>query len=230
MEMTEKILVVDDEEGILCLLQDYFEIQGYEVITARGGVEAIEKVEKLPDIILLDINMPDMSGLEVCRRIREHVSCPIVFLTAKVEEQDRINGLMMGGDDYIMKPFSIDELGARVAAHLRREQRKREKTPVRIEGDLAVHYGERTVYCQGHGLNLTKTEYDIVELLSMNPGQIFGKETIYEKIRGYDAEGDSQIVAEHVRRIRGKIGEYTEENPIETVWGVGYRWIGSMKK
>lgn len=100
MEMTEKILVVDDEEGILCLLQDYFEIQGYEVITARGGVEAIEKVEKLPDIILLDINMPDMSGLEVCRRIREHVSCPIVFLTAKVEEQDRINGLMMGDDGY----------------------------------------------------------------------------------------------------------------------------------
>lgn len=224
--MSQKILVVDDEEGILCLLQDYFEIQGYKVITARGGIEALEKVYQLPDIILLDINMPDLDGLEVCRKIREHVSCPIVFLTAKVEEQDRINGLMMGGDDYILKPFSIDELGVRVMAHLRREQRKNEKTPVKLIGDIAFYYGERTVYCKGNKLNLTKTEYDILELLSMNPGQIFGKDSIYEKTRGYDAEGDSQIVAEHIRRIRGKMSQFTKNIPIETVWGVGYRWIG----
>lgn len=224
--MAQKILVVDDEEGIIRLLQDYFEMQGYEVITARGGVKEVEKTEKLPDIILVDINMPDLDGFEVCRRIREYVNCPIVFLTAKIEEQDRINGLMMGGDDYIMKPFSIDELGARVLAHLRREERNHEKAPIKVTGDIVIRYGERMVYCNGNSVNLTKTEYDILELLSMNPGQIFGKENIYERIRGYDAEGDGQIVAEHIRRIRGKISEYTEKTPIETVWGVGYRWIG----
>lgn len=224
--MAWKILIADDEEGIVCLLQDYFEMQGYEVITARGGVEALEKVSKMPDIILLDINMPDLDGLEVCRKIREYVTCPIVFLTAKVEEQDRINGFLMGGDDYILKPFSIDELGARVMAHLRREERKREKNQVKVMGEITICYTERAVYCNGNRVNLTKTEYDILEILSMNVGQVFTKESIYEKIRGYDAEGDCMIVAEHIRRIRGKIGVYTEKDPIETVWGVGYKWIG----
>ena len=141
--MTWKILIADDEEGIVCLLQDYFEMQGYEVITARGGVEALEKVSKMPDIILLDINMPDLDGLEVCRKIREYVTCPIVFLTAKVEEQDRINGFLMGGDDYILKPFSIDELGARVMAHLRREERKKRKKSSKSYGrNYDLLYGE----------------------------------------------------------------------------------------
>lgn len=222
----QKILVVDDEAGVVQLLQDYFEIQGYEVLVAKGGMEALEKVYHSPDLILLDINMPDLDGLEVCRKIRAHVNCPIVFLTAKIEEQDRINGLMMGGDDYILKPFSIEELNARVKAHLRREERKSGGGHVKIDGDLAFHYEERRVYCNGNQLHLTKTEYDILELLSMHPKQIFGKENIYEKIWGYDAEGDSGIVAEHIRRIRGKILQYTTQEPIETVWGVGYKWIG----
>lgn len=224
--MVQKILVVDDEAGVVQLLQDYFEMQGYEVLTAKGGMEALEKVYQSPDLILLDINMPDLDGLEVCRKIRAHVSCPIVFLTAKIEEQDRINGLMMGGDDYILKPFSIEELNARVIAHLRREERKSGGNHVKIVGDLAFHYDERTVYCNGKQLHLTKTEYDILELLSMHPKQIFGKENIYEKIWGLDAEGDSSIVAEHIRRVRGKILQYTNQEPIETVWGVGYKWIG----
>lgn len=224
--MAQKILVVDDEEGIRCLLRDYLELQGYEVLTAGGGIEALEKISGMPDIILLDINMPDLDGLEVCRKIREYVDCPILFLTAKIEGQDRINGLMMGGDDYILKPFALEELGARVMAHLRREERKSRKHAVKIMGDLSICYGERAVYCKGNRLNLTKTEYDIIELFTMNPGQIFGKEAIYEKLRGYDADGDSSIVAEHVRRIRGKILAFAEADPIETVWGVGYKWIG----
>lgn len=224
--MAQKILVVDDEAGVVRLLQDYFEMQGYEVLTAAGGVEALEKVYQSPDIILLDINMPDLDGLEVCRKIRAHVKCPIVFLTAKIEEQDRINGLMIGGDDYILKPFSIEELNARVAAHLRREERRVGEGHVKIAGDLVFHYDERTVFCGENQLHLTKTEYDILELLSMHPKQIFGKENIYEKIWGYDAEGDSGIVAEHIWRIRGKILRYTSQEPIETVWGVGYKWIG----
>lgn len=224
--MAQKILIADDEEGIVSLLRDYFEIQGYEVITAGGGLEAVEKVRLKPDLILLDINMPDMDGLLVCRKIREHVSCPILFLTAKIEEEDRVNGFIMGGDDYILKPFSIDELGARVMAHLRREERHNRGGSVKICGDVAIHYGERTVYCKEQRAALTKTEYEIVELLSLHPRQVFSKESIYEKIRGYDAEGDSSIIAEHIRRIRGKISEIGTQDIIETVWGVGYRWIG----
>lgn len=224
--MAQKILIVDDEEGIVFLLRDYFEIQGYEVITARGGLEALEKIRLNPDLILLDINMPDLDGMEVCRKIREHVSCPILFLTAKIEEEDRVNGFLMGGDDYILKPFSIDELGARVMAHLRREQRQRGGQSVKICGDVVIHYGERMIYCKEEQVALTKTEYEIIELISMHPGQVFSKESIYEKVRGYDAEGDSSIIAEHVRRIRGKIGNITPQEIIETVWGVGYRWIG----
>lgn len=128
MDLTgQTLLIADDEEGIVRLLQDYFEIQGYRVTAARNGAEALRKAEEAPDLILLDVGLPDMDGLEVCRKIRERVDCPILFLTARVEEQDRINGFLMGGNDYILKPFSIDELGARVMAHLRRERRGKER-------------------------------------------------------------------------------------------------------
>jgi DNA-binding response OmpR family regulator len=179
-----------------------------------------------PDIILLDINMPGMDGLEVCQRIRMHVNCPILFLTAKVSEQDKINGLMIGGDDYIIKPFSIDELGARVKAHLRREARSNIKEKIKFTQELTINYSERSVYYKDEEVALTKTEFDILELLSMNKGQVFDKERIYEKLWGYDSEGDSAIVTEHIRRIRLKLSKYTEKPLIETVWGVGYKWIG----
>lgn len=129
--MGQRILVVDDEDGIVLLLKDYLELQGYKVITAGGGMEALEKISREPDLILLDINMPDMDGLSVCRKIRAQVNCPIIFLSARAEEQDRITGLMLGGDDYIVKPFSIEELGARVAAHFRREERGRWRETVK---------------------------------------------------------------------------------------------------
>lgn len=224
--MEEKILIADDEPGIVQLLKDYFEIQGYQVIEAWNGPEVLEKLSRQPDIILLDINMPGMDGFEVCRRIRTHVSCPILFLTAKIEEQDRINGLKLGGDDYILKPFSIDELGARVEAHLRRENRKKVNGAVRLSDQLAIHYSERCVYCENQMINLTKTEFDIVELMSMNPGQVFNKEQLYERTRGLYGTGDSSIVTEHIRRIRTKFAEHTKKPYIETVWGVGYKWTG----
>ena len=224
--MGYRILIADDEPGIIQLLTDYFEMQDYQVTEARNGVEVLEKLSCKPDIILLDVSMPGIDGFEVCRRIRTHVSCPILFLTAKIEEQDRINGLKLGGDDYIMKPFAIDELGARVEAHLRREERKKINGPVIMADRLAIHHSERTVYYDDRPVNLTKTEFDIVELLSMNPGQVFSKDQLYEKTRGFDGTGDSSIVTEHVRRIRAKIAEYTEKSYIETVWGVGYKWIG----
>lgn len=221
-----KILVADDEPGIIQLLRDYFEMQGYQVIEAKNGLEVLGQLEKEPDIIILDVNMPGLNGFEVCERIRAHVSCPIIFLTAKVEEADRIKGLMVGGDDYILKPFSIDELGARVEAHLRREERRKMDKAVKIYDRLAIHYTERAVYYEEQMIGLTKTEYGIVELLSLNPGQVFSKEQIYERVRGYDGGADNNIVMEHIRRIRMKFAGYTDRTYIETVWGVGYRWIG----
>lgn len=221
-----KLLVVDDEPDILRLLKDYFELQGYLVLLAQNGREATEKASSAPDLILLDINMPEMDGLEVCKRLRLHISCPILFLTAKVTEQDRINGLMIGGDDYIIKPFSMEELGARVVAHLRRETRSSRKEMLKFAGDITFNFNERCVYYKEVEIPLTKTEFDILEYLCMNRGQVFGKERIYEKLWGYDCEGDSNIITEHIRRIRLKIAKFTDKSMIETVWGVGYKWIG----
>ncbi|HEY4391669.1 MAG TPA: response regulator transcription factor, partial [Paenibacillus sp.] len=187
---------------------------------------ALQQAGNSPDIILLDINMPDVDGLEVCTRIRNFVSCPIIFLTAKVEDVDKINGFRVGGDDYIVKPFSIDELGARVSAHLRRDQRQHFKTQTKFIDDLVVDYSARVVYYKNHSLSFAKKEFDIIELLSMNCGQIFDKERIYERVWGCDSEGDSTVVAEHIRRIRAKLSAVNDQTYIATVWGVGYRWVG----
>ena len=220
----ERLLIVDDEPGIRMLLKDYFEMMGYEIRTAENGREAVRCAGEQPDLILLDISLPDIDGLEVCRQIREKVNCPILFLTARVEEQDRINGFLMGGDDYIVKPFSIEELGARVMAHLRREKRSAEQKEQ--ERGLSISYSQRQIRYQGQEIRLTKTEFDIVEFLSMNPGQVFSREQIYEKVRGIDREGDNSIIMEHIRRIRNKIRAVADQDYIETVWGVGYKWIG----
>lgn len=222
--MKYKILIVDDEQGIVTMLKDYFEFHGYLVYTAMSGTEALKEMNSKPDIILLDINMPDMDGLEVCRVIRGHVSCPIIFLTARIEETDAILGFQTGGDDYVIKPFKLGELGARVAAHLRRENRGDSGSSAKFIDSLIIDYEKRQVYHQNQVNPLTKKEFDIVELLTRNPGQVFDKERIYEVIWGYDGEGNSSIIVEHIRRIRKKFMEYTEKNYIETVWGIGYKW------
>lgn len=222
----KKILIVDDEADIVTLLQDYFEMKRYGVMTAANGDEAIRLAERQPDLILLDIAMPGLSGLSVCRRIRDFVTCPILFLTARVEEKDRIRGLQAGGDDYIVKPFSLEELGARVEAHLRREERRKGSSRVRFGRDMVIDYGQRAVYYKGKSVPMAKKEFDILELLSMNRGQVFDKERIYESVWGYDSEGDSAVVAEHIRRLRANLAAAGCPNSIETVWGVGYRWNG----
>lgn len=219
-----KILIVDDDAELLKMLKSYFEIKRYSVITAENGADALKKVEMRPDLILLDVNMPQIDGIEVCRRIRDKISCPILFLTAKVDEQDRVNGLLSGGDDYILKPFSLKELDARITAHLKREERHKMKKEYKFHGELSIDYTERKVQIGEKYLELTKLEYGIIEFLSMNPGQVFDKERIYEKVCGYDAEGDSRVITELIRRIRKKFQEQTETEYIETVWGMGYRW------
>lgn len=223
--MKYKILMIDDDRELLKMLSRYFTLKNYEITLAENGIEALEKINTNPDIILLDVNMPGMDGMEVCRRIRDVVSCPIIFLTARVEEQDRVTGLLSGGDDYVLKPFSLKELDARIVAHLKREERFHRKTEQRFYGDLVIDYARKCVQVKGKVLELTKLEYEIVEFLSMNPEIVFDKERIYEKISGYDAEGDSRVITELIRRIRKKIKEYTEHEYIETVWGMGYKWI-----
>ena len=136
-----------------------------------------------------------------------------------------MEGFLAGGDDYILKPFSMEELQARVMAHLRREARRTDKKMVMNYGAVMVDYGDRKVSVEGNEVGLTKTEFEILELLSRNRGRIFDKETIYERLWGYDKEGNSESITEHVRRIRKKIGAHTGQDVIETVWGVGYRWI-----
>ncbi len=172
--MKQKLLIADDEPGIVDTMAGYFSSQ-YEVLTAYGGKEALQKSEKQPDLILLDINMPDMDGLTLCRKIREHVTCPILFLTARIESADKIIGFQAGADDYIIKPFDLDELGARVAAHLRRERRHRNQAAVRFFGELTIDYSARTVTVDEEPVILSKKEFDIVELLSLNAGQVYAR-------------------------------------------------------
>lgn len=223
--MAAKILIADDEADIVTMLASFFSAQGYDVWRAFNGAQALRLAERRPDIILLDINMPDCDGFKVCERIRDYVACPILFLTARIEEADKVRGFAAGGDDYIVKPFSLAELAARVRAHLRREARRGLAAQVKFAGDLTIDYAQRCLFFGEQRLNLPKKEFAIVELLSQNAGQVFDKERIYERVWGYDSEGDSGVVAEHIRRVRGKIAALQpEQTYIETVWGCGYKW------
>lgn len=224
--MNEKIMLVDDEKGVVAVMKNYFETADYQVITAYSGQEALKKMSCQPDIVLLDINMPDMDGLTVCQNIREYITCPILFLTARIETTDKIKGFSVGGDDYIVKPFDLDELGARVAAHLRRENRKQEQSTLRFFNDMVIDYAKREVSISGTLVSLSKKEFDIVELLSINAGQVFDRERIYDTIWGLEGDGNSDTIMEHIRKIRAKFSVLSLHNYIETVWGCGYKWVG----
>lgn len=226
--MEVSILIVDDELEIREMLKQIFTLEGYMVYTAKDGKEALDKVSApaVPDLILLDVNMPQMDGYEVCECIREYVNCPILFLTARIKEEDKVRGFRAGGDDYIEKPFSMVELKERVAAHLRRQRRVKETEQVGFMGEFTISYSAKQVLYGKEPVRLTKTEYEIVEFLSRHKNQVFTKEMIYERLWGFEKDGESSIITEHIRRIRQKFNKYSEETMVETVWGVGYRWIG----
>lgn len=228
--MNYSILIIDDEEDMTTMLATFFRKKGFLVRTANDSGSAFDGIAKKPDLILLDINMPDMDGLEFCRQVRSHVNCPILFLSAKVQESDKINGLMAGGDDYITKPFSLKELAARVDAHLRRDQRSAKKNAVIVVEELIVNMTEQRVEYKGEEIPFSKKEFDLLSFLAINRGQILDKEHIYEEVWDYDAAGDSSVVKEHVRKIRKKLMEKTGRDYIETVWGMGYRMKGSYEK
>lgn len=221
--MKYKILIIDDEEMILSMMEKCLG-EEFSVYTAENSKKALELLNVIPDIILLDINMPEMDGLELCQLIRGHISCPIIFLTARVTERDVIKGLSVGGDDYITKPFSMDELLARISAHLRREERNGTAENLRFDEELIIDYNSRTVFYSREQLDFSNKEFEIIRFLSQNAGMVFDRETIYEKLWGYNGEGDSIVVKEHIRKIRNKLSVYTDKNYIETVWGVGYKW------
>lgn len=170
--------------------------------------------------------MPGKSGFELCRDIRDMIDCPIIFITAKTEEKDMMEGLAIGGDDYITKPFSVKVLKARVAAHLRRDKRNINKERKFISfHNLNIDLKSREVFVKGEKIQMTKREFDIIELLAMNSGQVFSKERIYESIWGYDADGDSSTVSEHIKKVRAKLAKVDAEvKYVDTVWGVGYKW------
>lgn len=222
--MAETIMVIDDELDILFFLRDFFNLNNYEVIIANSAEEASKMLSKNPDIILLDINMPQKNGLDFCKQIRSHTACPIIFLTARTEPDDILTGLMVGGDDYITKPFDLRELLGRIQAHLRREKRSRDSTDQKTAG-LRFDYSGKIVYFNNMPISLTKTEFEIVEFLSMHPGQVFDMERIYENVIGLDSKGDNTVIREHIRKIRKKFMDVGCAVNIETVWGFGYKWV-----
>ncbi len=224
--MRKTLLIIDDEKDIGAMLKQYFELKDYTVMLAENGLAGIEKAAKQPDLILLDINMPDVDGIEVCRRIRDVVACPILFLTARVEDQDKLAGFAAGGDDYIVKPFSVSELGARVAAHLRREDRSGQRAHrLLLDDRFMIDYTTRQVSFQGAVIPLTPKEYEIAELLSMHPGQLFSKDRIFDRIWKMDSDADPNTAMEHISRLRAKLAAAGCKPYIQTVWGVGYKWV-----
>lgn len=224
--MRKKLLIVDDEADMLDLLNCYFTRSGYDVLAAADGRQALAKAGQSPDLILLDINMPDLDGLEVCRRIRDYMSCPILFLTARVSDKDKIAGLKNGGDDYIIKPFSIEELGARVDAHLRREERRNlAKKQVSFDDEFVIDYSAGEVRFQGEALSFKKKEFEIIKLLSKHPGQLMNREQIFAHIWAYDSSSDPAVIMAHISSIRAKFAEAGCKPYIQTVWGSGYKWV-----
>ena len=226
--MSRKVLVVDDEKLIVKGIRFSLEQDGMEVDCAYDGEEAVEKAkDKKYDIILLDLMLPKMDGLEVCQQIREFSNVPIVMLTAKGEDMDKILGLEYGADDYITKPFNILEVKARIKAIMRRsskrEAKEQENSSIRMFGDMKVDIVSRRVFIDEKEVNLTVKEFDLLELLMNNPNKVYSREKLLNDVWGYEYLGDVRTVDVHVRRLREKIEKIPSEPKfIHTKWGVGY--------
>lgn len=227
----KRILIVEDDETIAAIERDYLVLSEFEVDIAATGADGIALGRSgRYDLILLDLMLPGVDGFTVCRTLRETLDIPILMVTARQEDIDKIKGLGMGADDYITKPFSPNVLVARIKAHLARYDRLKrpshETAPSEIDmGDLVVRTDSRRVFVDGEEVELKNKEYELLLFLISNADIVFSKETLYERIWGYDALGDSATVAVHINRLREKI----ERNPsdprhIQTVWGVGYRF------
>ncbi|MFC2023394.1 response regulator [Chloroflexota bacterium] len=227
--MAETILLVDDEIRIVKLVRDYLERAGYHVIDTRDGETALQLARReKPDLIVLDLMLPAVDGLDVCRRLRGESGVPIIMLTARVEEVDRIVGLELGADDYVTKPFSPRELVARVGATLRRASGKVGPSTILRAGDLELDTASQTAILAGEPVDLTNTEFQLLATLARQPGRIYTREQLLEAVHGFSFEGYDRSVDSHVKNLRRKI-EVDPRQPeyIQTVYGVGYRFVGT---
>ena len=232
MTDTAKILIVEDDHNLLDTIKYNLRKEGYEVITAADGAKALTtaRTEK-PDLIILDVMLPEVSGLEVCRILRKETTTPILMLTARVEETDKVVGLETGADDYMTKPFSLRELIARVRAMLRRTRMAETKTEVKADtmtiGDIKIDIARHQVAKGGTNLELTPKEFDLLAFLAGNKGFVFNRDQLLEKVWGYEFAGDTRTVDVHIRWLRQKL----EDNPekpthVITVRGTGYKVEG----
>ncbi len=220
-----KILVVDDEELLVKGIRFNLQNEGFEVITGTNGLEAIEAAQKEnPDLIVLDVMMPELDGLAACSRIREFSDVPIILLTAKTDDMDKLMGFDSGADDYLTKPFNILELKARIRAMLRRTSGKKETESNTLTiGSITLDLDARNAYRSGVLADLTAREFDVIEFLMRNPNRVYSREALLDTIWAYDYRSDIRTLDVHIRRLREKL----EENPadpqhIMTKWGVGY--------
>lgn len=222
----EKILIVDDDRDIARLLSDAFEDEGFDTVVKNNGETALLYVIENPeeaDIIILDIMMPGISGLEVCREIRNKVKCPIIFVSAKSKSGDAVSGLEIGADDYISKPFVVEELVARVKAHLRREKRKTDSVSEKISvGEIEIDTNSFTVYKNGTAVPFSTREFQLLQYLMENTGKVLTREQIFSHVWNTEF-GDIGTVAVNIKNIRDKIDSDNEY--IKTIWGVGYKFV-----
>jgi len=229
--MNEKILVVDDERKITEVVRAYLEKEGYIVLVAGDGQGALDLIERSkPDLVILDLMLPDMAGEEICRRLRQRSDVPIIMLTAKASEEERVKGLMIGADDYIVKPFSPRELVARVRAILRRVRRDSEALRDRLSfhnGSLTIDLIRHEVKRNGKLVPLTAYEYKLLVALAQHPGRVYSRLQLVNKVQGYDFEGYERTIDAHIKNLRKKI-EPDPKNPryIQTVYGMGYKFEG----
>ena len=225
--MAKKVLVVDDEKLIVKGIKFSLEQDGMEVDCAYDGEEALQLARNTEyDIVILDLMLPKIDGLSVCQQIREFSDMPIIMLTAKGEDMDKIMGLEYGADDYITKPFNILEVKARMKVIMRRNNKNSNKTDngrYIISGDLRLDKDGRRLYIKDNEINLTAKEFDVLELLVLNPNKVYGRDNLLNIIWGYDYPGDARTVDVHIRRLREKIEEVpSEPKYVHTKWGVGY--------
>ncbi len=226
--MAEKILVVDDEYKMRKVIKAYLEKEGYTVITAKNGQEALNcfKSEAI-DLIVLDLMLPVISGEEVCKKIRQKSDIPIIMLTAKGQEDEKIEGLNIGADDYVVKPFSPKELVARIKAILRRSNYKTPKAEFisYLDGELKIYPAEMKVTFQGEKIEFTSTEFNILYFMARNPKQVLSRDQLVEKVLGLEFKGFDRTIDAHIKNIRKKLN-ITDQKIIETVYGAGYRFVG----
>ncbi|MBM7553355.1 response regulator transcription factor [Thalassobacillus pellis] len=228
--MSKKILIIEDDHTIAELEKDFLEIENFAVHIASDGKAGLEAVrnEKY-DLILLDLMLPSISGFEICKQIRKESNIPILMVSAKYEDMDKVRGFGLGADDFIVKPFSPTELVARVKAHLARYQRLIQhpaSEEIQIRG-LLINPSSRQVFTDGKEVELTTKEFDLLTFLATHPNQVFSKEQLFEKIWGLDALGDNATVTVHIKKIRKKIEKETNDPQyILTVLGAGYRFKG----